>query len=223
MYPQYNRQINYLNIILIALSGIFFLTKEWLPLGPARSLMTNYLFIFLIVITLLAFFTLIIYYYKSILRWAIYHTKLIIVIPIILILFGLLTWIGFNSMFGFIANGFQAVNIELRETNPWKGLDKTFPGIGSEFMPSLDEGAFLLMPTSMPHADIQENKQILQKMDMAVENIPEIKSVVGKLGRVQSSLDPAPISMYENIINYKSEYKTDEEGRRIRYAVNKDG
>jgi Cu(I)/Ag(I) efflux system membrane protein CusA/SilA len=68
----------------------------------------------------------------------------------------------------------------------------------------------------MPHAGIEENKRVLRQLDMAVSSIPEVESVVGKLGRVNSPLDPAPISMYENMINYKSEYKTDENGRRIR-------
>jgi Cu(I)/Ag(I) efflux system membrane protein CusA/SilA len=58
-------------------------------------------------------------------------------------------------------------------------------------------------------------------LDMAVTTIPEIENVVGKLGRVESPLDPAPISMYENIINYKSEYKTDKNGHRIRFKTNK--
>lgn len=93
----------------------------------------------------------------------------------------------------------------------------------TEFMPSLDEGSFLLMPTTMPHAGIQENKELLQMLDMAVTSIPEVESVVGKAGRVESALDPAPLSMFENIINYKSEYKTDEHGHRQRFKVDRKG
>jgi len=88
---------------------------------------------------------------------------------------------------------------------------------GEEFMPSLDEGSFLLMPTSMPHSGMQENIKNLRLLDMAVPAIPEVETVVGKAGRVNSALDPAPMSMYENVILYKSEYKTDENGHRIRY------
>ncbi len=94
---------------------------------------------------------------------------------------------------------------------------------GKEFMPSLNEGSFLLMPTSMPHAGVEENKRVLQQMDMAVASIPEIKTVVGKSGRTESALDPAPLSMYENIIEYKSEYALNEDGKRQRFKVNKDG
>ena len=94
---------------------------------------------------------------------------------------------------------------------------------GKEFMPSLNEGSFLLMPTSMPHSGIVENKRVLQQLDMAVASIPEIKTVVGKAGRTESALDPAPLSMYENVIQYKSEYMLNTEGERQRYKVNDDG
>ena len=93
---------------------------------------------------------------------------------------------------------------------------------GKEFMPSLNEGSFLLMPTSMPHAGLTENKRVLQQLDMAVAGIPEIKTIVGKAGRTTSALDPAPLSMYENIIQYKSEYMLDENGIRQRYKINSD-
>lgn len=92
-----------------------------------------------------------------------------------------------------------------------------FQKTGEEFMPSLDEGSYLLMPTSMPHSGMQENIKNLRLLDMAVTAIPEVETVVGKAGRVQSALDPAPMSMYENVILYKSEYKTDENGHRIRF------
>jgi len=94
---------------------------------------------------------------------------------------------------------------------------------GKEFMPALDEGAFLLMPTSMPHSGVEENKRILQQLDMAVAGLPEISMVVGKAGRVESALDPAPLSMYENVIQYKSEYALNGNGKRQRFKVNEDG
>ncbi|MDX1476440.1 MAG: efflux RND transporter permease subunit [Saprospiraceae bacterium] len=100
---------------------------------------------------------------------------------------------------------------------------RVFMDTGREFMPSLDEGSFLLMPTSMPHSGMQENIKNLRLLDMAVTSIPEVESVVGKLGRVESALDPAPISMYENVILYKSEYKVDEEGHRMRFRVDSNG
>tara|TARA_R110000851_G_scaffold115708_1_gene241674 strand:- start:10007 stop:13822 length:3816 start_codon:yes stop_codon:yes gene_type:complete len=94
---------------------------------------------------------------------------------------------------------------------------------GKEFMPSLNEGSFLLMPTSLPHAGVEENKRVLQQLDMAVASIPEVETVVGKAGRTESALDPAPLSMYENIIQYKSEYMLNEAGSPQRFKINDDG
>lgn len=94
---------------------------------------------------------------------------------------------------------------------------------GKEFMPSLNEGSFLLMPTSMPHSGVAENKRVLQQLDMAVASIPEIETVVGKAGRTESALDPAPLSMYENVILYKPEYMLNGHSERQRYKVNDEG
>ncbi|WP_438712097.1 efflux RND transporter permease subunit [Aquimarina muelleri] len=98
-----------------------------------------------------------------------------------------------------------------------------YKNTGKEFMPSLNEGSFLLMPTSLPHAGVQENKRVLQQLDMAVATIPEIETVVGKSGRTESALDPAPLSMYENMIKYKPEYMHNTKGKKQRYKVNEDG
>ncbi|ALM07457.1 cation transporter [Sediminicola sp. YIK13] len=90
---------------------------------------------------------------------------------------------------------------------------------GKEFMPALNEGTFLLMPTSLPHSGVAENKRVLQQLDMAVASIPEVETVVGKAGRTESALDPAPLSMYENIIKYKPEYLLNKKGERQRFKV----
>jgi Cu(I)/Ag(I) efflux system membrane protein CusA/SilA len=89
-------------------------------------------------------------------------------------------------------------------------------------MPDLDEGSFLYMPTTMPHASMGEALEVLQLQDMAFSNIPEVESVVGKLGRADSPLDPAPISMIETVINYKSEYASDREGARLTFRYDEE-
>jgi Cu(I)/Ag(I) efflux system membrane protein CusA/SilA len=91
-----------------------------------------------------------------------------------------------------------------------------FSGMGHEFMPSLDEGSFLYMPTTMPHASIGEALDVLAKIDRAIETIPEVQLVVGKLGRADSALDPAPISMIETIVHYKPEYGRTPDGQVVR-------
>ncbi|NJN42790.1 MAG: efflux RND transporter permease subunit [Flammeovirgaceae bacterium] len=99
----------------------------------------------------------------------------------------------------------------------------TFPGVGKEFMPSLDEGSFLLMPSAMPHSGVEENTRIVQLLDMRLAAIPEVDLAVGKIGRVESALDPAPISMYENVINYKPEFVINEKGHRETFKTDEEG
>ena len=99
----------------------------------------------------------------------------------------------------------------------------TVAGLGREFMPSLDEGSFLLMPTTMPHASIGEALDVLSQQDKSIAAIPEVESVVGKIGRAETALDPAPVSMIETVINYKSEFRTDENGRRMHFRTDSDG
>ncbi len=93
--------------------------------------------------------------------------------------------------------------------------------LGKEFMPPLDEGSFLYMPTTMPHASIGEALDILQKQDAAFGSIPEVESVVGKIGRAKTPLDPAPVSMIETVINYKSQYILNKDGRKLRFKYDK--
>lgn len=94
---------------------------------------------------------------------------------------------------------------------------------GKEFMPTLNEGSFLLMPTSMPHSSIEKNLEYIEILDKRLAAIPEVEVAVGKWGRVNSALDPAPVQMFENTINYRSEYILDENGHRMRFKVDHDG
>ena len=208
-------------IIIVIIGVIWLLSKYWLPLGPAKSLMVNVSFVALILIIILGFFIILEFFYKQILRWCLNHKVTFLLIPSFLILFGAITWMGFSNIFGFVANGFDLVGWNVRTTRVWSGLTHTFPAIGKEFMPSLNEGSFLLMPTSMPHSGFEYNRKVLGQLDMLLTNIPEVELTVGKLGRVESALDPAPISMYENIINYRPEYMLNEKGHRVRFRVDK--
>lgn len=95
--------------------------------------------------------------------------------------------------------------------------------IGQEFMPSLNEGSFLLMPTSMPHTGIEQNLNYIEALDKRLAAIPEVETAIGKWGGVNSALDPAPAQMFENTINYRPEYILNEDGKRERFKVNRKG
>ncbi len=214
--------LDHAEIVLVVLGVVWLLARYWLPLGPAKSLMLNVVFVSMMVILILGAFTLLEYFYKPILRWCLDHKVSFLLIPSFLILFGATTWMGFSTIFGFAAKGFDAVGWNVRTTKIWSGLVHSFPGMGKEFMPSLNEGSFLLMPTSMPHSGVAYNRKVLGQLDMLISDIPEVELTVGKLGRVESALDPAPISMYENVINYRPEYMLNERGHRVRFKVDRD-
>ncbi|MGV3532620.1 MAG: efflux RND transporter permease subunit [Chthoniobacteraceae bacterium] len=82
---------------------------------------------------------------------------------------------------------------------------RILPGIGREFIPPLDEGSFLYMPSLLPQAGLGQAVEVNSRQDMAIASVPEVESVVGKLGRADSALDPAPIGMMESIIILKPE------------------
>ena len=82
---------------------------------------------------------------------------------------------------------------------------RILPGLGREFIPPLDEGSFLYMPSLLPQSGLGPAVEVNSKQDLAIASVPEVESVVGKLGRAESALDPAPIGMMESIIILKPE------------------
>jgi Cu(I)/Ag(I) efflux system membrane protein CusA/SilA len=213
---------NLINIGITLLFAVFFLAEEWLPLGAHNSFLVNFLFVAGIVAFILSLLMAMVHFYEQILRWCLLHKWQFLSIPVLTVLFGMNIWLGFDKLFGFIAKGIQVTGWDIRQTALWKSASHTFPGVGKEFMPALNEGSFLLMPTSMPHTGIEQNIDYIENLDKRLMAIPEVDVAVGKWGRVNSALDPAPVQMFENTINYKSEYILDEDGHRMQFKVDKD-
>jgi len=214
---------NYINIAVVVLVAIFFLAEEWVPLGHNNSLFVNYLFVLLLLGTILGALMSIVHFYEPVLKWCLENKGKFMLIPLFTILFGLVIWLGWNKSFGFVAKGFDKVGWNIRTTGFWGAMLHKFPGMGKEFMPSLNEGSFLLMPTSMPHSGVEENQRVVAQLDMLLANIPEVELAVGKAGRAETSLDAAPISMYENLINYKPEFLINKNGKRETFKTDKKG
>ena len=215
---------NYLNIAITVLVAAWYLSIEWLPLGAHNSTLANFIFVGGIIALILAVLMSMVHFYETIMRYALANKLQILVIPAITLLFGLLVWLGFDKSFGFLASGAERLGWKtFRQTSVWQEASNIFPGTGKEFMPSLNEGSFLLMPTSMPHSSIEKNLQYIQTLDKRLSLIPEVDVAVGKWGRVNSALDPAPVQMFENTINYRSEYLLDENGQRKRFKTDEHG
>ena len=214
---------NYINIGVVLLVATFFLTEEWMPLGHHNALLGNYLFVLVLLGFILGILMSIVHFYEPVLKWCLVNKGKFMLVPLFTILFGVVIWLGWNSTFGFVAKGFDRLGWNVRATGLWSTMLHKFPGMGKEFMPALDEGSFLLMPTSMPHSGVQENQRVVAQLDMLLANIPEVELAVGKAGRAETALDPAPISMYENIINYKPEFLINEDGKRETFKTDKKG
>ncbi len=75
--------------------------------------------------------------------------------------------------------------------------------LGTEFMPNLDEGTLLYMPTTLPGLSVTKSAELLQTQDRILKSFPEVASVYGKAGRAQTATDPAPIEMFETVVNLK--------------------
>jgi len=215
---------NYINIAITVLVASWYLTIEWLPLGAHNSTIANFLFVSGIIAVILLALHSMVHYYENIIRWALEHKRKFLTIPAVTLLFGLLAWLGFDNTFGFIGSGAEKMGWKsIRQTAFWQAPANLFPGTGNEFMPSLNEGSFLLMPTSMPHSSIQKNLEYIETLDKRLSAIPEVEIAVGKWGRVNSALDPAPVQMFENTISYRSEYILNEDGQRMQFKIDRDG
>jgi len=99
-----------------------------------------------------------------------------------------------------ILSPLESLGIDLHRLRPAVFLDGIFPGIGTQFMPPLDEGSFLFMPSLLTQASLGETVDAMIRQNRAMEAIPEVREVVGKAGRSDSPLDPAPVGMIETVI-----------------------
>lgn len=142
--------------------------------------------------------------YVPVLRWVLAHKLRFLSLPASLVLLGLVIWFGWGRLTAPIEAGLQRVGVEnVNQWKPWSWMRHTFPGLGREFMPALDEGSFLYMPSLVPAGSLTEVVESMAQQNMAMETVPEVASVVGKAGRVESALDPAPIGMIETIVLLK--------------------
>ena len=211
--------------IAATLAVTWVLANVWEPLGPEPGFVRNYIFVVALIGGLLLGFRIFEKFYGPILRACLAHKAVFLALPALLVIAGLSVWLGFERVFAFAPAAVERVGLSrdlVEDRRAWEWASNEFPGLGREFMPAFDEGSFLWMPTTMPHASIGEALDVMQYQDMAFEAIPEVREAVGKIGRAESPLDPAPVSMIETVINYYPEYRTDEDGRRINFKYDRE-
>jgi len=200
----------------LVVAGVWlFLTRHWLPLGPERGMIRNAIFVGVVLGGMLLLYEVFHRFYPRLLRWCLNHKPAFLCIPLAMLLAGAMVWQGFGAFFGWLPAG-------VRRSRPVAAAARAFPGMGKEFMPPLDEGSFLYMPSLMPHTGINQAAAVLQKQNLAIRQIPEIDSVVGKAGRAETPLDPAPYSMIETFVNYQPQYAIDRDSSRLRFRFDPD-
>lgn len=213
----------YVSSYAAAAAVLYLLTLHWMPLGLGVGLARNLIFVFVLNIVWTALRLIFIDFYPYILSVFLRFKFAFLSLPLAMIVFGGVVWLGFGNMFAWL----PTPRPPAQDVEPgiyqkvWSFGIHEFPGLGREFMPPLDEGSFLYMPTVMPHASIGTALEVIAAQDKAIQAIPEVESVVGKLGRAETAIDPAPISMIETIILYKTEYQRDPQTGKL--VLDEDG
>ncbi len=226
--PGWTRKVLRLGVNFVAVGAVtYLLAGQWAPLGLGAGIARNLVFVAGLIGGLLLAFYFFYHLYPRLLGWTLRHKVAFLSLPFSLVVLGVSVWLGFEAVFGFIPGVKEEKKKEIAEAKMIEPesaarLRKLFPGLEEQFMPPLDEGSYLLMPSTMPHASIGEALDVLSKQDMAIRAIPEVDTVVGKIGRVESALDPAPVSMVETVITYVPEFRSDRDGRRLRFSYDEE-
>ncbi len=206
-----NRRLATLASLGVMAVVLWFLTRHWMPLGPGAGLTRNLILVLGINLAWASVRIIFIDFYPYFLTTFLRHKLAFLSFPTAIVLLGLVVWLGFEPVFHWLPKPTPSGEGQAPHVyeQVWVTGVHTFPGLGREFMPPLDEGSFLLMPSLMPHAGIGAALEAVSAQDRAIRAIPEVESVVGKIGRAETAIDPAPISMIETIVLYKTEYRRD--------------
>ncbi|MCE9561321.1 MAG: efflux RND transporter permease subunit [Planctomycetes bacterium] len=161
--------------------------------------------------------------FRPLLRFVVNHKLVFLSLPVSLIVLGMTIWLGFARVASPVQGGLRMIGLDPAGSPAWERLRRTFPGIGREFMPPLDEGSILSMPSLLPSASLTQAQEVIARQNVAIREVPEVASVVGKIGRAESALDPAPISMIETIILLKpeSEWRKVDDGKGGKRRITK--
>ncbi|MCC6232601.1 MAG: efflux RND transporter permease subunit [Verrucomicrobiales bacterium] len=127
--------------------------------------------------------------YDPVLRWSLRHRVAVIAGAAMLL-----------GMAVTLVTGLPQSWVKQAEAKGWTGAARLFAGMGTEFMPTLEEGSLLFMPVLLPSTSLTEVKRIMAWQDRTLRSVPEVESVAGKLGRAETATDPAPVEMIETTL-----------------------
>lgn len=141
--------------------------------------------------------------YAPLLRLFLRHKVAFLLIPVVIVILGAGAWLGLTSVLAPGEAGFRSLGAEPNHIPGYMELKHRFPGLKSDDWIALDEGTWFYMPFLYPAASISQAMEVLQTQDALIKQIPEVKHVLGKIGRIDSPLDPGYVSMVETYVMLK--------------------
>jgi copper/silver efflux system protein len=141
--------------------------------------------------------------YAGRLRMALQHKMLMLSFPLLIFVLGLGAWIGLPTVLRPVERVVALFGADLNEVPGYIKVKHFFTGLKSDDWIALDEGSWFYMPSLYPAASFSQAMEVLQTQDVLIKQIPEVENVMGKIGRVDSALDPAPAAMVETYVMLK--------------------
>jgi Cu(I)/Ag(I) efflux system membrane protein CusA/SilA len=141
--------------------------------------------------------------YGGRLRLALKHKVLMLTFPAVIVVVGLGAWIGLPTVLRPVEKLMAVFGTDLDRVPGYVGLKHSLTGLKSDDWIPLDEGSWFYMPSLYPAASFSQAMEVLQTQDAMIKEIPEVRDVLGKIGRVESALDPAPAGMIETYVMLK--------------------
>ncbi|QDU44501.1 Cation efflux system protein CusA [Symmachiella dynata] len=143
--------------------------------------------------------------YEPTLRFFLARKGLFFCLPTLLVVLGLGAWLGLPTILKPFEDFSSAIGTRLNDVPGYAKAKHIFTGLESDAWIALDEGSWFYMPTLYPAASFSQAMEVLQTQDTLIREIPEVKNVLGKIGRIESALDPAPAAMIETYVMLKPE------------------
>jgi len=141
--------------------------------------------------------------YSARLKFALRHKFLTLSIPALVVFLGAGAWLGFPTILKPVEDFSRKLGAEFNDVPGYVDAKHSFTGLASDDWIALDEGSWFYMPSLYPAASFSQSMEVLQTQDAMIRQIPEVENVLGKIGRVDSALDPAPITMVETYVMLK--------------------
>lgn len=141
--------------------------------------------------------------YEPTLRLFLRHKVAFFCLPSLVILLGAGAWVGLPAVLRPVERLTRLLGTDMNEVPGYVSLKHTFTGLETDDWIALDEGSWFYMPTLYPAASFSQAMEVLQTQDALIKQIPEVENVLGKIGRVESALDPAPAAMIETYVMLK--------------------